>query len=232
MNAACHNVEMLGAYALGALEPNEAAAVNAHAAACPVCQHELEELRAMKDSLGELPPEALLDGPPEGAELALQRTLRQVRTERATMRSRRLSMVVGAAAMVGAVLLGGGIALGSGFTSDETTEPTGLPELAAGSVVAAEENPMTGAQATIMLTPEDGATQVEAVVAGIPEGEECRLVVIGADGNSEVATSWTVSAEAAASVSEPGGSSAIAPDEVIAVAVRNADDEEFVTIPF
>lgn len=225
-----HDEQMLGAYLLGALEPREVEAVEAHVAACPVCRVELEELRAMKDTLGELPPEALLDGPPDGADLALQRTLRQVRTERSAVRRRRGLTIAAAAVLAGAVLAGGGIAAGRAMIPD--APDSGVPPLAAGSVVAAQEDSETGAQATVMLRPDADGIQLDTFITGIPEGEECEVVVVASDGTAMVAATWIVSAEAAVEGSQPGGSAPIAPEDVDSVLVRNMDDTEFVTVPF
>ena len=76
-----HQTEALGAYVLNTLDEQEAREVNEHVAQCTECRTELDELIAMRDMLGEVPPEAFLDGPPEGGDLLLQRTLRQVRGE-------------------------------------------------------------------------------------------------------------------------------------------------------
>ncbi len=64
-----HERTQLGAYALGALEPHEARELDEHLATCPECRAELAELEEMKQFLGEVPPEAFLDGPPEDGDL-------------------------------------------------------------------------------------------------------------------------------------------------------------------
>jgi len=56
---------------------------------CAMCRREYEELTEMTGVLGELPPEAFLDGPPDG-DLVLQRTLRQIRAETGVRRRRRV----------------------------------------------------------------------------------------------------------------------------------------------
>ena len=68
-----HEPQLLGAYVLGALEEQEVRTVEEHLASCPECRGELDELRAMEAYLGDVPPEALLDGPPEGGDLLLAR---------------------------------------------------------------------------------------------------------------------------------------------------------------
>ena len=99
--------EQLGAYALGALDEHEAAEMAAHIEQCPTCRRELAELESVRDLLGDLPPEAMLDGPPEDGELLLQRTLWQVRAETRSYQRRRPLLAV-AAAVAAIALLGAG----------------------------------------------------------------------------------------------------------------------------
>ncbi len=61
-----HDRSQLGAYALGALEPDEVRQIDAHLATCAECSAEVAELEEMKEFLGEVPPEAFLEGPPPG----------------------------------------------------------------------------------------------------------------------------------------------------------------------
>ena len=108
-----HDPGELGALALGLLDPQRTRAVEEHLARCAACRRDLEDLTAVTDLLGEVPPEALLDGPPDG-DLVLQRTLRQIRAEAAADRRRRLVPRIAAAAAAVAVLAGGGVAVGRG----------------------------------------------------------------------------------------------------------------------
>lgn len=82
MSASEHDRDALGAFALGGLDADEARRVGEHLAGCAECRDELAELNELKDLLGEVPPEAFLDGPPDD-DMLLQRTLRQVRAESA-----------------------------------------------------------------------------------------------------------------------------------------------------
>src|SRR5690349_20048962 len=103
-----HDSSTLAAYALGALGPDEAREVDAHVAGCPACRTQMQELTELEAALGEVPPEAFLEGPPDGGDLLLQRTLRQVRTERSRRElPRRLLVAAGVAALVAAGLVGG-----------------------------------------------------------------------------------------------------------------------------
>jgi anti-sigma factor RsiW len=65
MNTPEYDRSLLGAYALGALEPDEERVVEEHVATCDDCFYGLTVLRRLRNHLGQVPPEAFLDGPPE-----------------------------------------------------------------------------------------------------------------------------------------------------------------------
>ncbi|GAB2503607.1 zf-HC2 domain-containing protein [Nocardiopsis aegyptia] len=230
MTPGTHDPELLGAYALGALDAHEAAALEAHLAGCEPCRTELRELDAVRDTLGELPPEAFLDGPPpEGARAPLHATIRQAGAERTVQRRRRALRLALAAVLAGVVLAGAGVITGRVLAPAEPQQSE-VTHLASGTVIAAQEDPDTGANATVRLEPESSGLRLESLITGIPEGEECEVVVLTADGRVEVAATWTVSAEAADAGSRPGGFVDVDPQDVASVVVRNAADTEFVTI--
>jgi anti-sigma factor RsiW len=114
-----HKTELLGAYVLGVLDGEEWTTVQTHLRDCPYCRQEADDLRQLENALGEIPPEAFLDGPPPDGEQLLQRTLKQVRGEgnrRAWLRRTAWAL---AAALIGVVALGTGAILG------RDTAPTG-----------------------------------------------------------------------------------------------------------
>ena len=71
----------LGVYLAGAMGRREAWGVEQHLAVCGWCTNELRELREVTALFNGMPPELLLDGPPDGSDLLLRRTVRQVRRE-------------------------------------------------------------------------------------------------------------------------------------------------------
>ncbi|AXI77402.1 anti-sigma factor [Peterkaempfera bronchialis] len=237
-----HEGERLTAYLLGVLDEQEVSAVEQHLAACPDCRQELAELREMERALGEVPPEALLDGPPDGGDLLLQRTLRQVRRERVGQERRRWVAVGVAAAVAGAALLGGGMLIGRSGTGSGPgvalpTPPSvsGAPSTPAvppaGTRTASVTDPETGTRMTVAVLPAKGWVRVNAAVVGIPAGEECRLMVIGKDGTKEIAGGWKVSPKGATSGINLDGTALLDPAEVAAVAVENIHGKRFVTAP-
>ncbi|GAA0262072.1 zf-HC2 domain-containing protein [Saccharothrix mutabilis subsp. mutabilis] len=226
-----HDPHLLGAYVLGVLEEREARAVEEHLAACPTCRAELAELREVEEALGDVPPEALLDGPPDGGDLLLQRTLRQVRSERDS-RARRRRVGVGlAAAAVVAVVLGGGFAVGRGTAPTDQAIQTTTPTPDTGARVATATDPGTGARMTVKVKPAAGWVRVNASVAGIAKNQRCKLVVVAKDGSRQEAGSWLVSALGEKEGTNLDGSALIAPDDVAAVEVRTFEGEQLVTVP-
>jgi hypothetical protein len=213
-----HDPVELGALALGLLPPEQAAAARRHVDACAMCRREYEELREMTGVLGELPPEAFLDGPPDG-DLVLQRTLRQIRTETGTRRRRKLLGLVAAAAVVVAAVAGGGVAIG------RASVPLVPPP---GSAVGALVLTGTGAGGATLRTtlgPTGGWVRLTASVTGIPAGKRCRILVVARNGSQEIAGSWVVSATPGGSVD---GSAAVALPDVAAVVVQDDAGHEFV----
>jgi anti-sigma factor RsiW len=228
-----HDPQLLGAYVLGVLDEREARAVEDHLASCPRCRAEVDGLRVMEEAMGEVPPEALLDGPPDGGDLLLQRTLRQVRSERdGRVVRRRIGMGLAAAA-VAAIVLGGGFAVGRGTAPDggQAQQHTTLPVPPAGTRLGSATDPVTGARMTAQVRPAAGWVRVNASVAGVAKGEKCKLFVVAKDGSSHEAGSWLVSPAGEKDGTNLDGSALIAPEDVVAVEVRNFEGERIVTVP-
>ena len=220
-----HDPEELGAHALGLLDAAQSRAVEEHLTVCPECRREWEELREMVDLLDDVPPEAFLDGPPD-ADLLLQRTLRQVRTESGARRHRRLLALVGAAAVGLGVVLAGGVVLGRA-----TAPPVvaAAPAPAPGSVeLAGGGDPGVTMSAT--LTPATGWVRVSATVGGVPPGERCYLVVVAKDGARQVAGSWLVPQTGWRAGLTLDGSAIVPMDQVAAVVVQNEAGHEFAVL--
>src|SRR5690242_21081440 len=89
------------------LTPDEKQRADTHLAGCAACRDEIESLQEWSSALREIPDEMLLDGPPEDADLVLQRALRQVRQEASGGRLRRVAVLTTAAAAIIAVAVGG-----------------------------------------------------------------------------------------------------------------------------
>jgi RNA polymerase sigma-70 factor (ECF subfamily) len=225
-----HDLGALGSYVLGGLGADDRRAVEDHLARCPQCRAEHAGLAVVPAALGELPPEALLDGPPDGGELVLQRALRQVRGESARQTLRGRIQTGAVAAAVVAVALAGGLLLGRGQDRPPVAAaPAASAAQPAGMKVASRTDSATGARLTVRVTPAAGWVRVTAAVTGIPAGQRCRLWVLGRDGTKELAGSWLVSEKGAHDGTKLDGSALVAPQDVAAVQVANAAGRDFVT---
>ncbi|WUJ71237.1 zf-HC2 domain-containing protein [Kribbella soli] len=228
-----HDRTQLGAYALGALEPGEIAEVDEHLATCAECRAELAELEEMKDFLGEVPPEAFLEGPPEGGDLLLQRTLREVREVRessaeppmpvSVKRSRSRWLMVAAALVVVGGALGGGVALGRSTAPPQATEP------AAGYKEVTTTDTTTGAKMATTVEPRTGWSWVQVQVTGLKAGDQCQLLVTDSAGKTWTAGSWVVSEKAAKNGSTFGGGVLVPLDKVHSVEIRTLQGRHVVT---
>jgi hypothetical protein len=75
--------ELVGAYAVGALEPPEAAVLADHLLTCLRCRHVLAEAEETAAMLAAVPPEMFLDEPADPNDPLLRRTLQAIRLEAA-----------------------------------------------------------------------------------------------------------------------------------------------------
>lgn len=233
MSAINHDHAPLGAYVLGALDENERRRFEAHLATCDACRREADELSELRIQLDEVPPEAFLDGPPEGGDLLLQRTLRGVRAAEealtgAQRRPKRFLALAGAAALV-VVALAGGVLVGRQTAPDGTSGPQAIPTTS----VAPGTTNLEGSNGTVKLaatvTPAAGWIRVHAKVEGVHEGEKCQLIVMSKAGEALIAGSWIVSAKGEKDGTGLDGSALVPADQVASVNVVTTDGRTLVS---
>ncbi|MBY8874516.1 zf-HC2 domain-containing protein [Micromonospora sp. PLK6-60] len=221
----------IGGYLMGELDQEQLRQVEEHLAACAECRTEVESLREWQHALEAVPEAMLLDGPPEGGDLLLQRTLRQVRGESAGRRRRRTVIVSAAAVAALAAAATGGVLLGraTGDAPDTRALPTPPASVTAATRYASTTDPDTGARLTVAMTPATGWVRINAAVSGIPQGERCRLLVVGKDGSTVLSGGWLVSEAGAADGTTLDGSALIEPAQVDGVRVENTDGKVYAT---
>jgi hypothetical protein len=229
MNPTSDHVDIAG-YLVEMLTPEQKQRADAHIRGCAECRDEIESMQQWSSALRDVPGVMLLDGPPEGADLLLQRTLRQVRTEASHKRQRRSGVLVSAAAAVIVAAIAGGVLIGRGTApSTPLAQPTATASVPAGTRSATAVGPGTGARMTVTVTPAAGWVRVSATVGGIPAGEKCRLEVVGRDGTAILAGGWLVSATGEANGTTLNGSALIDPAQVASVRVVNTAGKQFVS---
>lgn len=215
-----------------------------HIAQCGSCRAHIDSLQAVEDMLRQIPPEALLEGPPPGSDLLLQRTLRQTRPPNRVIRNlpRRNSLLtISAAAAV--LTLVAGVSAGIGYSMNDSSRSTPPPQAAPvitsspaaevpGIRSASTVNATTGTRLTASVEPAAGFVRVYAAVTGIPEGERCRLIVEGADGTRETAGSWVISEKGAREGATISGNAIIDMQNVSSVVIENAKGQVFASADF
>jgi anti-sigma factor RsiW len=219
--------DLLGAYVLGILDADEQVAVRDHLDGCEPCRRERDGLREMAAALGEIPPEALLDGPaPDGARL-----LDRLRAEDRAGRRRRsyriaaAGSVVTVAALAGAIVAGRVTAPGPRPAAPPVAGPAVASSPPAGTRTGTATGP--GTRMTVLLQPAAGWVRVRVTVDGVPAGEMCRLVAVAADGGRQQAASWL----AGSGPVTVDGSALMAPARVSAVQAETYAGRILVVVP-
>lgn len=230
--------DALGAFAFGALEGRERETIARHVSGCARCRAELAELGEVTRMLGELPPEAVLTGPPDGGDLVLQRTLRLIRAEQVGVdRRRQLRQGVAAAAVMAACIVAG-VALGRA-TAPPSGPPTAQPNqtspvvqasIVPGTKVASAVDAQSNTRLVATMVPAQGWVRLNVAVSGVPRGERCRIVVVNRDGGKEIAASWVVSEKGEAEGTNVDGAAATPLDQVTAVEVENTVGKTLVSL--
>ncbi|MEU5261696.1 zf-HC2 domain-containing protein [Amycolatopsis sp. NPDC021455] len=235
MNSVDESHTQLGAYALGALDAAEAADFERrHLQTCAQCRFDLNELVALRESLDEVPPEAFLDGPPEGGDLLLQKTLRRVRDEEERVvppaRAPRRGLALVAAAVLVVAALGGGVLVGrqTGSTGPDVALPVPPTEVP-GTKNVEGRDPTTGVQLAASVSPFQGWVRVNVAVKGVHAGEKCLLQVTTKNGQSVTAGSWQVSEKWESQGFSLDGSALVAPDDVKSVDIVTVDGRKLVS---
>nr|BFE77045.1 hypothetical protein GCM10020092_103460 [Actinoplanes digitatis] len=166
------NHEDLAGYLTKSLDAEQLRQFEEHLVGCAECRAEAESLQEWTMALEAVPEAMLLDGPPEGGDLLLQRTLRQIRDESAGRRHRQSALVGAAAAVVVAAAIASGVVVGRSTAEPAnpiaqppaTVEPTTIP----GTKTATALDPDTGARITVAVAPAPGWVRIKAAVVGIP----------------------------------------------------------------
>lgn len=178
--------ELLGVYVVGAIEPGERAAVDAHLNQCYECREELAGLAPLTALLHRVPVAeaeriALADaGPDDHAQPApemLDSMLGRVRARRRTKRVR--AMFTAAAAIL--------ITVGGAAAVTQSLQPH--PQHARFDTATASRGVLG---ATVRYGKMNWGTSMSVQVTGFRQWTNCKFWVLTADGRRQLAGGWTV----------------------------------------
>lgn len=175
----CVHTMSLGAYVLGALDPEDRQATERHLRECQPCRDELVRLAPLPGLLSQVSLSDL-DGPdaaPRPDIEALPPT-----PSRPTVR-RRWVRLAGTAAAVAAIL--GGVFVTGRMVVDDSTPAT--PTAATWSTSSGPSD----IDARAVLSERGWGTDIDLAMRDLPPGLRCRLVVRSVDGRAETAGWWT-----------------------------------------
>ena len=258
MTTPCRESVSLGAYLLGALEPRERAAMEAHIADCPHCSRELLELAPLPGLLRHTPFEEL----PQSA--AAAESLSRVREQPPLLPDLQLEPLPeprldpppdarpdsgpdsgrgpgrgpsGPSSRRGpgrsrrGRLAVAGVALAAvvaGAVVYTQVDQSRPPAAVAAAATWSATSQTTHVSATADVTPEVWGTEFQLKLAGLPTNITCRLVVHGSDGRSETAGSWGSGYSASAWIP---ASTSISPSQITGLDIMSGSGALLVHVP-
>jgi hypothetical protein len=211
----------LGVYVLGAIDPAERSAVDAHLSQCLGCREELAGLAGLPALLGRVPLEdaerlALGDEELEEAPAELlDALLAQVSARR---RARRWRVVVAAAAAAVIAVGGGGLAGAIMMSHQHGSQAT--------SYFVHAGNVATHVSAAIYYSATAPGTRMQVQVTGIRKGTRCKFWVTTTGGRHVLAGGWTVNG----SYTWYSASASVTPAQLRSFAISGAGGKVLVTV--
>jgi Putative zinc-finger len=176
----------VGAYALGLLEAQDAAAFEAHLATCESCRAEFAELSGMKALLTGVGP---VETPDDVTTPAPVIDLLRRRADSGRRRNRRLLAIAAAAAVVA---VAGGVAAGLAAAPAHVQEVAVQPSPSTSGQQHSATDAKTGVTGTVGLVTKGWGTWVTLDLADVHGPLDCQLIAVSKTGEIRVVTGWFV----------------------------------------
>ena len=199
----------VGAYALGLLNPRDAAEFENHLAGCELCAMELAEFSRVAAVLPDIDVDSLAaaDGYDQDGR-QLDRLLNRVSYQRRRTQSRRMFTAAAAVLLVAGGIAAGGVIGGfaAGGRNGGTGKPGALPTVSAPALTGDEfraTDPVSRIDAKVWLDSKKWGTEVTLSIGNVRGPLECRLVAVSRSGQRDVAMSWTVPPEGYGTAAQP-----------------------------
>jgi hypothetical protein len=221
----------VAAYALGVLDPRDVVRCELHLAECGSCAAELDALVPTAKLLADVDHTALREA--EEAQFA-DRLLDAVRSERQRSRSRR-RILAGAGTGLATVMAGFALFAGSTWLAGD---PDSFADRRGEHYATVD--PDSGVEAEVVLAATDWGTRVSFQLSSVTGPLVCELLVMRADGTTEVVGSWQVWEDGYGTPQRPDPLSLDVPtatdlDELTGIQVRatepDGDVTTLVTVP-
>ncbi len=226
MTTPCRESVSLGAYLLGALDPEERGELERHIAGCRHCHDELvamaplpgllrhtafEELPESAAAAGSFGPSTAPSTAPVGAPVVASGAVELPLPVLPAQRRRRRpgARVLAGAGLALAAVVGGTVV----YAAVDRDRPAAAPVAAA---TWSATDPTTRVSATAAVFPETWGTEFQLRLDGLPADITCHLVVLGKGGADETAGTWGSGYSATATVP---ASTSISPAQISGLAV-------------
>jgi hypothetical protein len=223
----CAEAELLlGVLVLGAIDPGERYAAEAHVASCSRCAATLADLAVLPGLLHRIDVEdatrLLSPVPPDFTRRVLAAHAEQVRAgHERRRRTVVLASVAAAVALFLAVAVPVALQRAPAGTSVATSPTQGATTVVIGT------DAVTAVSARVTLSPRANGTSLALALTGVEPGQNCQLVAVDATGRREVAATWVASYEGSATVN---GSAAMSLSAITTLQVVTTSGQLLVTM--
>jgi anti-sigma-K factor RskA len=221
----CQTTPSIGAYVVGALEPEERGRVEEHLRGCAQCSTALGVLEGLPAVLSKLTLADLEDVAVEAAasEQLYERVAARLREEAAAVvpLRRRTEQVWGRhrkalLAAAAAVVLAAGVGVSAATLSSSSP---------GSQVRVGTQGPVT---MRVSLASQTTGTALRVTVSGLHGDEHCRLIAIADDGTRDVVGQWDATYDGEA---QETGSTSIAAAHLTRLVLLGNNGRELVTVP-